>query len=37
MNHCNNGPNLKINDEVLEGLSLSTIEEILERELSGIK
>jgi NADH:ubiquinone oxidoreductase subunit E len=37
MNHCNNGPNLKINDEVLEGCSLSTIESILERELSGIK
>jgi NADH:ubiquinone oxidoreductase subunit E len=37
MNHCNNGPNIRINNEVIEGISVSTIESILEKEIEGIK
>ncbi|NMC41744.1 MAG: (2Fe-2S) ferredoxin domain-containing protein [Bacteroidales bacterium] len=34
--HCSNGPNIVINGKIIEGISVSDIEEILSREL-GIK
>ena len=37
MGHCSDGPNIKINEEVNEGVNLSVIESILEREVAGIK
>jgi NADH:ubiquinone oxidoreductase subunit E len=37
MGHCSNGPNLQINDVIKEGVTLSTIEGILEQELAKIK
>ena len=37
MNLCSNGPNLKINERILEGVSLSKIEDILEKEFGNIK
>ncbi len=37
MGHCSNGPNLRINDVITEGVTLSRIEGILEKELSQIK
>ncbi len=37
MGHCSNGPNLRINDLITEGVTLAKIEEILEKELAKIK
>jgi NADH:ubiquinone oxidoreductase subunit E len=37
MNLCSNGPNLKINDRIIEGVTLAGIENILEKELGNIK
>ena len=37
MGHCSNGPNLKINEEIIEGVNLSVIESILEREIARLK
>lgn len=37
MGHCSNGPNLRINEEIIEGINLSRIESILENGLAGIK
>jgi len=37
MGHCSNGPNLRINDIITEGVTLAKIEEILEKELAKIK
>lgn len=37
MGLCNNGPNLKINDRIIQGVALSAIEEILEKELGNLK
>jgi NADH:ubiquinone oxidoreductase subunit E len=37
MGNCSNGPNLKINEELIEGVNLSVIEGILEKELSKSK
>jgi NADH:ubiquinone oxidoreductase subunit E len=37
MGHCSNGPNLRINDVITEGVTLSRIEGILDKELSQIK
>lgn len=37
MGHCSNGPNLRINEDIIEGVSLSRIESILENGLAGIK
>jgi NADH:ubiquinone oxidoreductase subunit E len=37
MNNCSNGPNLKINDRIIEGITLSGIENILEKEFGNIK
>jgi len=36
MGHCSNGPNLTINGVVTEGVTLSKIESILEKEFSAI-
>ncbi len=37
MSLCSNGPNLKINDRVIEGVTLSSIEGILDKEFGNIK
>jgi NADH:ubiquinone oxidoreductase subunit E len=37
MGHCSNGPNLKINEELIEGVKLSVIESILEKEVDKLK
>lgn len=37
MSLCSNGPNLKINDRVIEGVTLSSIEGILDKEFGTIK
>jgi len=37
MNLCSNGPNLKINDRIIEGVTISRIEGILEKEFGDIK
>lgn len=37
MNLCSNGPNLKINERIIEGVTLSGIEGILEKEFGYIK
>ena len=37
MGHCSNGPNLKINDVIKEGVTLSKIESILDLELAKYK
>jgi NADH:ubiquinone oxidoreductase subunit E len=37
MGQCSNGPNLRINEEIIEGINLSRIESILENGLAGIK
>ena len=36
MGLCSNGPNLSINGVTIEGISISKIESILEKELSGL-
>jgi NADH:ubiquinone oxidoreductase subunit E len=37
MGLCNSGPNLKINDRIIQGVTLSKIEEILENEFGNLK
>jgi NADH:ubiquinone oxidoreductase subunit E len=37
MGRCSNGPNLRINDIVTEGVTLAKIEGILQAELAKIK
>jgi NADH:ubiquinone oxidoreductase subunit E len=37
MNLCSNGPNLKINDRIIEDVTISRIEGILEKEFGNIK
>jgi NADH:ubiquinone oxidoreductase subunit E len=37
MNLCSNGPNLRINEKIIEGVTLSKIEGILETEFGNIK
>ncbi len=37
MGHCNNGPNLTINGEVIENVTIARIEGILEKELAKTK
>jgi len=37
MNLCSNGPNLKINDKIIEEVTISKIESILEKEFGDIK
>jgi NADH:ubiquinone oxidoreductase subunit E len=37
MSLCSNGPNLKINERTIEGVTLSRIEDILENEFGNLK
>jgi NADH:ubiquinone oxidoreductase subunit E len=37
MSLCSNGPNLKINERTIEGVTFSRIEEILENEFGNLK
>ena len=37
MGHCSDGPNIKIKDEVIQGVNLSVIESILEKEVAKVK
>jgi NADH:ubiquinone oxidoreductase subunit E len=37
MGLCSNGPNLRINDIITEGVTLAKIEGILEKEIAKIK
>ena len=37
LGHCSNGPNLVINENVIEGVTLDRVEKILEEHLSDIK
>lgn len=37
MNLCSNGPNLRINDRIIEGVTLSKIDAILEKEIGNIR
>jgi NADH:ubiquinone oxidoreductase subunit E len=37
MNLCSNGPNLRINERIIEEVTLSQIEGILEKEFGDIK
>lgn len=37
MNLCSNGPNLRINERIIEGVTLSKIEAILEKEFGDIR
>ena len=37
MNGCSNGPNLRINERTIEGVTISKIENILEKEFGNIK
>lgn len=37
MNLCSAGPNLKINERIIEGITLGGIENILEKEFGNIK
>ncbi len=36
MGRCNNGPNLTINGVTIEGVTISKIEEILEKEFGRL-
>jgi NADH:ubiquinone oxidoreductase subunit E len=36
MGHCSNGPNLNINGETLEGVTIAKIEGILEKEFGKL-
>jgi NADH:ubiquinone oxidoreductase subunit E len=37
MNLCSNGPNLRINDRIIEGVTITRIEGILEKEFGDIR
>jgi len=37
MNLCSNGPNLRINDRITEGVTLAKIDAILEKEIGDIR
>ncbi len=37
MNLCSNGPNLRINDRIIEGVTLAKIDAILEKEIGNIR
>lgn len=37
MGYCSNGPNIRINDLLKEGVTLAKIEEILQQELAKLK
>ncbi|MBN2524586.1 MAG: (2Fe-2S) ferredoxin domain-containing protein [Bacteroidales bacterium] len=37
MGLCNTGPNLRINDRIIEDISIEVIESILEKEIGNLK
>ena len=37
MGHCSNGPNLRINEDIREGITLAKIEGILDQESARLK
>jgi NADH:ubiquinone oxidoreductase subunit E len=37
LDHCSNGQNLVINGKIIEGISLTLVESILDEELKSIK
>lgn len=37
MGLCSNGPNLRINEKIIEGITLSGVEQILEKEFGNLK
>lgn len=37
MNLCSNGPNLRINDRIIEGVTISKIDSILEKEFGNMR
>ena len=37
MNLCSNGPNLRVNDRIIEGVTLAKIDAILEKEIGNIR
>jgi NADH:ubiquinone oxidoreductase subunit E len=37
MGHCSNGPNLKINEDLIREVKLSMIESVLEKEVDKLK
>jgi NADH:ubiquinone oxidoreductase subunit E len=37
MSLCSNGPNLRINEKIIEGVTLTAIEGILDKEFGNIK
>ncbi|MDX9947163.1 MAG: NAD(P)H-dependent oxidoreductase subunit E [Bacteroidales bacterium] len=37
INLCSNGPNLRINDRIIEGVTLAKIDAILEKEIGNIR
>jgi NADH:ubiquinone oxidoreductase subunit E len=37
LGHCSNGPNLIINERVIEGIGIAQVEKILENELGKLK
>ena len=37
MGHCNNGPNMRIKDKIIEDVTLANIDGILEKEFGNIK
>ena len=37
MNLCSNGPNLRVNDRIIEGVTLAKIDAILEKEIGDIR
>ena len=37
MGLCSNGPNLRINEKIIEGITLSGVEQILENEFGNLR
>ena len=37
MGLCSNGPNMRINDRIIENVALSNIESVLEKEFGNLK
>ncbi len=37
MGLCSNGPNMKINERIIENITLSNIESVLEKEFGNLK
>ncbi len=37
MGLCSNGPNMRINDRIIEGVTISKIESVLDKEFGSLK